>query len=263
MTLERLWTFVVTAPPATLVVAASYAIAVGAVTAEVAWRARRDRGILRSARTGVVMAAGAIVVGFAYTAALRVLWDSLRWEAAAGLWRSQPVLGAVATFVAWDLAGWLYHLAGHRTRVGWAAHQPHHSGPGFDLSVGLRQSWFPFHGLVLHPLLALAGFDLAVVVVCSALSNGWQVLEHTSVEVRLPRWFGAHVMTPGAHRHHHGREGALVNLGPVLTWWDRLAGTWVPPEAPAPAAYGPAVPAPANPIAVELAGWRQLVRSAA
>ena len=122
----------------------------------------------------------------------------------------------------------------------------------------LRQSWAPFHGLLHHPLLALAGFDIRVVIVCAAVSNCWQVLEHTSLPVRFPRWFEAVVMTPAAHRHHHARGGGLANVGPFLTCWDRLAGTWVPPDAPAPTAYGPSRPAPANPLAIEVAGWRAL-----
>lgn len=245
-----------------------YVVAFLAVAAEVAWLARRPgptrRRHLRSAGTATAMAAGALVVGFGYTAVLRILWDlvaELRWEPAASLWRAHPALGFAAAFVAWDASGWLYHLIGHRTRVGWAAHQAHHSGEGYDLTLGLRQSWTPFHGLVHHPLLALAGFDLRVVIACAAVSNCWQVLEHTSMPVRFPRWFAAVFMTPAAHRHHHGRAGGAVNVGPVLTLWDRLAGTWVPPTAPAPAAYGPAVPAPANPVAIELAGWVALARS--
>src|SRR5205085_6950680 len=124
----------------------------------------------------------------------------------------------------------------------------------FDATLGLRQSRAPFHGLALQPFLALAGFDLRVIVVCAAVSNCWQVFEHTSLRVPFPRWFAGHVMTPDAHRHHHGRDGGAVNLGPFLTWWDRLAGTWVAPDAPAPVAYGPPSPAPANPLRLEVAG---------
>ncbi|MBW3643088.1 MAG: sterol desaturase family protein [Actinobacteria bacterium] len=256
------------ASPYALAVNAPYAVALALVAAEVAWLARRPgparRAVLTSAATATTMAAGALVVGLAYTAVLRSLWDVVaigRWEAAAQFWNTHPVLGALATFVAWDLSGWVYHVIGHRTRIGWAAHQPHHSGADYNATLGLRQSWTPFHGLVHHPLLALAGFDLSIVFVCAAVSNCWQVLEHTSLPIRFPRWFAAAVMTPAAHRHHHGRDGGLVNLGPFFTLWDRLAGTWVPAEHPAPLAYGPAVPAPANPIAVELAGWAKLARS--
>lgn len=255
------------ATPYTLAVNVPYAVAFAGVAAEVAWLARRPgparSRVLGSAATATTMAAGALVVGVLYTAVFRVLWEmvaAFRWEAAAGFWQAHPGVGVVATFVAWDFSGWVYHLIGHRTRVGWAAHQAHHSGPDYDATLGLRQSWAPFHGLVHHPLLALAGFDLRVVIVCAALSNCWQVLEHTSLPIRFPRWFEGVVMTPAAHRHHHGRDGGVVNLGPFFTVWDRLAGTWVAPGAPAPLAYGPARPAPANPVAVELAGWVALAR---
>jgi sterol desaturase/sphingolipid hydroxylase (fatty acid hydroxylase superfamily) len=231
------------------------------VGAEVAWIARRpgDRApILRAAATATAMALGALVVGLLYTAALRFLWTPLTWDAAADFWREHAVLGAAVTFLAWDLAGWAYHLIGHRTRFGWAAHQPHHAGEGYNATLGLRQTWAPFHGLLVQAPLALAGFDLRVAFVCAAVSNCWQVLEHTSLPVRFPGWFEAHVMTPATHRHHHGRDAGAVNLGPFFTWWDRLAGTWIPPTVAAPADYGLPGPVITGPVRVELAGWLAL-----
>jgi sterol desaturase/sphingolipid hydroxylase (fatty acid hydroxylase superfamily) len=248
-----------------LAVNVPYALAFLLVSGEVAWIARRPgarrHAVVSSFATAAGMAAGALVVGVVYTAALRGLWQAaatVRLEGLARPWRDHPMIGGAATFVAWDASGWLYHLIGHRTRLGWAAHQPHHSGQEFDATLGLRQSWAPFAGLVHQPLLAVAGFDLRVAIVCAAFSNCWQVLEHTSVPVRFPSWLSAHVMTPAAHRQHHGRAGGAVNLGPVFTWWDRLAGTWVGPDRPPPLAYGlPSRPS-ANPALVELAGWREL-----
>lgn len=256
------------ATPYALIVHVPYVVALTAVAAEVAWLARSAgparRRVLASAAMAAFMAAGALAVSVPYTAAFRLLWNAmarLRWEGAATFWEAHPIVGAVSAFVAWDLSGWIYHLIGHRTRIGWAAHQPHHSGSDFNATLGLRQSWAPFHGLAHHPLLALAGFDLRVIFACAAVSNCWQVLEHTSAPIRFPRWFSAVVMTPAAHRHHHRRDGAPVNLGPFLTIWDRLAGTWVSPASPAPVAYGLPGCSP-NPIAVEVAGWRHLMRSA-
>lgn len=253
------------ATPYALAVNLPYVVALAAVGAEVGWLARHRaparRRVLWSAATGFGMAAGALLVSVPYAAIFRFLWEAVatqRWEAAARFWEDHPAVGAVAAFVAWDLSGWIYHVIGHRTRVGWAAHQPHHSGTDFDATLGLRQSWAPFHGLVHHPLLALAGFDLRVIFVCAAVSSCWQVLEHTSLPIRFPPWFAAVVMTPAAHRQHHRRDGPAVNLGPILTIWDRLAGTWVPAGAPAPAAYGLGRAPSRNPVAVELAGWWQL-----
>lgn len=251
-----------------LAVSLPYALAFAFVGVEVTWLAvRREASarvdLLRSAATATTMAAGALAVGLLYTWVLRGLWSAVataRWEGAAHFWSGHPLIAGAATFVAWDFVGWAYHLIGHRTRLGWAAHQPHHTGEEFNATLGLRQSWAPFHGLVLQPWLALAGFDLRVAFVCAAVSNSWQLLEHTSAPVRFPRWFSAQVMTPAAHRHHHAHGGGGVNLGPVFTWWDRLAGTWVAPETPAPARYGPAVPSSSNPLRIEAAGWVALIR---
>jgi sterol desaturase/sphingolipid hydroxylase (fatty acid hydroxylase superfamily) len=260
--LERLWA---TVTPYALAVSLPQAVALLAVTAEVAWLARRPgprrRRVLSSAATASVMALGAVAVGVAYTGVFTGLWELMaraRNDTLADFWTAQPVIGAVATFVAWDLAGWIYHLIGHRTAIGWAAHGVHHSGPDYDATLGLRQTWFPFHGLAHQPLLALAGFDLRVVFVCAALSNGWQMVVHTSLPVRFPHWVEAVVNTPASHRHHHGTDRELVNLAPCLTVWDRLAGSWVSPGTPAPTAYGPRTPAPANPLRVEVAGYRAL-----
>ena len=260
------------ATPHALAVTVPYVLALTAVLAEVAWSATRAAchraALLRSLRTGLTMAAGATVVGVGYTAVLGVAWAvaaPVRLDALSSLWHAQPVLGGLACFVAWDAAGYWYHRIGHTTRVGWAAHSPHHTGARFDLTLGLRQTWFPIHGLAVHPLLALAGFDLAAVAVCAAVSGCLQVLQHASFDVPVPRFVDALVMTPGTHRHHHasGAAGGAVNLGPVLTVWDRLGGTWAPASSPdrrlSPSAQlGPAVD---GALAAELHGWRSLRRS--
>jgi sterol desaturase/sphingolipid hydroxylase (fatty acid hydroxylase superfamily) len=251
-------------------VSVPYALALALAAVEITGLARRPgparRAVLRASATAAAMGAGALVVGVFYAALLRPVWNAVADLAPAGLdglWSAHPIPGAIAAFVAWDAAGFLYHWLGHHTAVGWAAHQPHHTGTDYDVSLGLRQTWAPFHGLAVQPLVALLGFDLDVVLVCAAVSNAWQMLIHTSVPVRFPGWFGAAVMTPAAHRQHHGRDGGAANLGPVFTVWDRLAGSWVPATVPAPVLYGPAGPAVANAVTVELAGWRRLYRSRA
>ncbi len=103
---------VASANPYALAVNLPYALAFAAVTAEVAWLARRPgparRAILRSAATATTMALGALAVGVAYTAALRFLWNLVatqRLDAAAGFWSDHPLLGVVAAFIAWDASG--------------------------------------------------------------------------------------------------------------------------------------------------------------
>ncbi|MDP1793245.1 MAG: sterol desaturase family protein [Acidimicrobiales bacterium] len=244
------------ATPYELVIAAPYAVGLVAVILEVTWLSRTDRAVWRRARTALAMAGGAVAVGVVYATALRALWGVvLSVSPLRGVWQGREVAATLIAFVAWDAMGWVYHWVGHRTQVGWASHQPHHSGTTFDITLGLRQTWTPFHGLAYQPLLALAGFDFATIAVCAALSNTWQLLNHSAAPVAWPRWLSLVVMTPDTHRLHHASDAVAVNLGPVFTAWDRLARTWETPRE-MPTRYG------ANDggaLAVELAGWRALL----
>jgi sterol desaturase/sphingolipid hydroxylase (fatty acid hydroxylase superfamily) len=248
-----------------LVMAATYVLVAAVVVAELCWLAARgtDRGRTREAATAIGMYVGAVAVGAAYTVVLVAVWSRLGGAAPGVLvrtWRSHPVVSFVTAFVAWDGAGFAYHAVGHRTRVGWAAHQPHHSGTRFNITLALRQSWMPWHGLLIYPWLALGGWSFATIAVCAAVSNAWQALEHSRAPLRVPPWFAATFMTPEAHRHHHRLGADPVNLGPVLTLWDRAWGSWVAGPVPEGSSYGLEVGSSTKLMAVQLAGWRALMR---
>jgi sterol desaturase/sphingolipid hydroxylase (fatty acid hydroxylase superfamily) len=142
------------APVSVLAVAALYTIGLLAILMESAWIAR-DRfargSLLRSLATGMMMMIGALIVGTVVNSVFDVVSDALsilRPARLATYWQEHRVLEAVACFVAWDALGWLYHWIGHQTRIGWAAHRPHHTGSDFNLTIGLRQSWLPIHAVV-------------------------------------------------------------------------------------------------------------------
>ncbi len=258
--------------PLDLLVAATWVLILAFVCIEVLLvgqqGAPQRRAVRRRSAVAVRMAAGAVVVGVPYGAVFAFAWGHLSRLAPdqlAPFWQRHPVLAAAFAFVAWDLSGFAYHVVGHHSRLGWAAHSAHHSDAHFEASLALRLTWMPWHGLLHHPLLALSGLPLELVLGCLAVSNAMQALQHSCLLGRPPRWLAAVIMTPGAHRHHHRLEGKAVNLGPVLTIWDRVFGTWLPPDG-APAGPRPGADALlADPIArrgafaAELHGWRQLV----
>jgi len=253
-------------PPHEQAVAASYLAVIVFVAADLVAAGRREPDRRRTqraeARTAVSMAAGAVAVGVAYTAVFAAVWSLVARGAPdplVELWDRHPVAALVFAFVAWDLGGWIYHLIGHRTRVGWAAHSAHHTGREFNGSLALRQSWIPIHGLAHQPLLALSGVSLTTVLVCIAVSNALQAVQHCSAPLRLPRWVAAVLVTPDAHRHHHLVDGGAVNLGPVLTVWDRLAGTWQPGPVPPDARYGHRSTPGCSAWRAEWTGWAELV----
>ena len=106
------------------------------------------------------------------------------------------------------------------------------------MTLAWRQSWVPLHAVVAFTPVSLLGIELSTVAGCAALSKLWQAVVHTSLPVTAPRWVAAIVMTPATHRRHHTLDGGDTNLGPVLTIWDRMAGTWDPTPAPADARFG-------------------------
>jgi sterol desaturase/sphingolipid hydroxylase (fatty acid hydroxylase superfamily) len=180
-------------------------------------------------------------------------------DAVTGFWDRHGALELVAAFVVWDAAGFAYHWVGHHTRVGWASHRVHHTGTEYDLTLAWRQSWIPLPALVVGPCVALVGFDLDAILICAAISKVWQALVHTSLPVRTPRWVAVACMTPDTHRRHHCVDGGGVNLGSVLTLWDRLAGTWSPEPVDATADYGIAgSPDRDSVVQLQMAGWREL-----
>lgn len=245
-------------------------IAIGGLV-ETLWLASHRRApqrsvLARETAAAAILGAGGLVVGVLLAGVFVLAYDAiarLAPDAAADFWGRQPLVGFFAAFVAWDLVGHLYHRIGHRTAVGWAAHRPHHTGDEFTLSLAWRQSWMPVHACVL-PLVALGGWSLSTIVVCAAVSNVLQALQHSSVGFEFPRWLVATMMTPRQHRRHHlGAESSVasglataVNFGPILTIWDRMAGSYDPTPVSSDADYG--VGAGNNPLRLQFDGWVDL-----
>jgi sterol desaturase/sphingolipid hydroxylase (fatty acid hydroxylase superfamily) len=130
-----------------------------------------------------------------------------------------------AAVVAIDAVDWLAHLANHRINSLWRLHAVHHSQE--ELSI---LSTFRTHPLV-HvsflisaiPILALAAnttTPAAVLTVYACLG----ALPHANV-----RWsygkLGKVFISPAFHRLHHAPTGRLdINMGTVLSIWDRMTG---------------------------------------
>jgi sterol desaturase/sphingolipid hydroxylase (fatty acid hydroxylase superfamily) len=68
------------------------------------------------------------------------------------------------------------------------------------------------------------------------------LFHHANVTVprRLDRALATLVVTPGVHRMHHSPAMAETNsnYGQMFSFWDRLFGTWTPPDYDRVPAYG-------------------------
>jgi sterol desaturase/sphingolipid hydroxylase (fatty acid hydroxylase superfamily) len=135
------------------------------------------------------------------------------------------VVAVLAAVVAIDAVDWLAHLGNHKIEAFWRLHAVHHSQE--ELSI---LSTFRTHPLV-HvsfaisavPVLALAANAATPAAVLTAYSC-LGALPHANVRWSYGR-LGALVVSPAYHRRHHSPSERLdVNMGTVLTVWDRLSG---------------------------------------
>jgi sterol desaturase/sphingolipid hydroxylase (fatty acid hydroxylase superfamily) len=195
-----------------------------------------------------------IGAGFSTGVARVAPWLVIPRSAAVPQW----VYVAVAV-VAIDAADWLAHLINHRVNSLWRLHAVHHSQE--ELSI---LSTFRTHPLV-HvsfllsaiPVLALAAntaTPAAVLTVYACLG----ALPHANVTWSYGP-VGRYLVSPAYHRRHHSPTERLdINLGTVLTVWDRLSGrAEFPARSQAAAATGLA----GRPIPVEQTPGAGLART--
>jgi sterol desaturase/sphingolipid hydroxylase (fatty acid hydroxylase superfamily) len=136
--------------------------------------------------------------------------------------------GWVLLFVAVDLVFYCHHRFSHRVRIGWAAHQAHHSSEYFNLGTGGRQKWNPWVEAIFWSSLPLMGFAPWAIYVALGFNLIYQFFIHTETIGSLGRGFEYVFNTPSHHRVHHGSDPEYLdkNYGGTLIIWDRLFGTY-------------------------------------
>jgi sterol desaturase/sphingolipid hydroxylase (fatty acid hydroxylase superfamily) len=132
-----------------------------------------------------------------------------------------------------DFCFYWFHRLSHKLSLLWMSHVVHHSSHEFNFSVGLRQTWLPFLGILFWLPLALAGFRIEHILLVQAASLSYQFLMHTQL-INLPRFWGFLFNTPSHHRVHHGMNPEYIdkNFAGVFILWDKLFGSFVPEKNP-------------------------------
>jgi alkylglycerol monooxygenase len=245
-----------------------YAVATPAVlaivAAEAAWCLYQKNAYYRldDAMANFGTAIGHQVTNVAVAAFAFGLFTALRARWPLADWGATPLTFA-ALYVSVDFLFYWFHRMGHAINFLWAAHAPHHSSEELNYTVGLRASvtqrlasflfYWPL-ALVARPevVLPLVGLHLL-----------FQLIPHTRVIKRLPRWIEAWLNTPTHHRVHHGINPKYLdrNFGGTFIIWDKLFGTYA--EETEPVVYGVLRPVGTwSPVEINLQYWRLLWRDA-
>jgi sterol desaturase/sphingolipid hydroxylase (fatty acid hydroxylase superfamily) len=86
--------------------------------------------------TGVVMAALTAVVGvFSVSVVSVYAFQFAPWHS------DLSYLAWIYGFLMYELAYWLQHWAGHKVRILWCIHSPHHAPESMNMGVGLNHSF--------------------------------------------------------------------------------------------------------------------------
>ena len=138
------------------------------------------------------------------------------------------------TVVLWDLGFYWLHRLHHEWPLLWAVHLIHHQGQYYNLSLGVRNSWYSsLTSIPFFMLLALLGVPLPVFIGVSIVHYTIQFYNHNNLVPRI-KWLEWFLVTPALHRIHHVNEPRYCNsnYGGTFSFWDRLFGS-LEPELPA------------------------------
>jgi anti-sigma regulatory factor (Ser/Thr protein kinase) len=142
--------------------------------------------------------------------------------------------------LAWDFGFYWLHRLHHNLRPLWAVHVVHHQGEHFNLSLGVRNSWYSsLTAIPFFLVLAIIGVPLSVFLVVSVAHYSVQFLNHNALTPKLG-WLEKVFVTPSHHRVHHYKERRFAdsNYGGTFIFWDKLFGTFCRITPPQGIGYG-------------------------
>lgn len=146
-----------------------------------------------------------------------------------------PLLLWAFAVIAWDFCFYWLHRLHHYFGVLWAVHVVHHQGEHFNLSLGVRNSWYSsLTSIPFFVALAVLGVPLQVFVTVSILHYSMQFFNHNALTPHLGILEKIFV-TPSHHRVHHVKDRAYSdkNFGGTFIFWDKLFGTFAQlPDTP-------------------------------
>jgi sterol desaturase/sphingolipid hydroxylase (fatty acid hydroxylase superfamily) len=140
--------------------------------------------------------------------------------------------GWLYAYLMWELSYWIWHYLGHRVRLFWCMHAPHHAPAQMNLTV----AWVHFFAegyytaAVQVPLLMIFGVSPGMVAIILVIDGTWGTFIHCGEGAfkngRLG-WMEKLFITPSHHRVHHARNPLYIdtNFCVLLPFWDWLFGT--------------------------------------
>lgn len=134
-------------------------------------------------------------------------------------------------FIFYDFVNYWRHRLLHTFDVFWQTHELHHSATHVDIFLDSRSHILEnliglFRNGIIGNLFGVFLFG-APIMICRRVID---VLSHSRIDTRFGRYIGEIIVSPRFHHLHHDMNYHNKNYGNVFTIWDKMFGTYVPPN---------------------------------
>ncbi len=133
------------------------------------------------------------------------------------------------SFILFDLAIYVWHLASHHYEFLWRFHKVHHSDKSFNVTTGFRFHVFDLFLEIPYKCLfvILIGVEANLVLAIETVELLFIFFHHANLRFAFEERISHFIITPALHRTHHSamRQEHDSNYGIVLAVWDKLFGT--------------------------------------
>lgn len=133
------------------------------------------------------------------------------------------------SFLLFDLAIYVWHVASHKYEFLWRFHKIHHSDKSFNVTTGFRFHVFDLFLEILYKCLfvVIIGVEAYVILAIEVMELIFIFFHHSNLSFDNEKTLSKFIITPALHRTHHSslRSEHDSNYGIVLSIWDRLFGT--------------------------------------
>ncbi len=199
------------------------------------WRKVSGKLLQRWRSHALLVLTSSLITMLVYRASLVMVAVGVEHRSFGILNHSRPPLAVriALGFILLDLVSYVFHRAAHSIPILWRVHQVHHSDRDFDLSTGFRNH--PLETVVQQSayLATIVIFAPPPAAVLATQLAGMALAFFTHANAKLPAWIEKPLrsifVTPDMHRIHHSElvREQTANYSEILSWWDRLFGSYV------------------------------------
>jgi sterol desaturase/sphingolipid hydroxylase (fatty acid hydroxylase superfamily) len=136
-------------------------------------------------------------------------------------------------YIIWELSHFVYHYFGHKVRLFWCLHSPHHAPQTMNLSVTYAHFFLeaPYADIIRTSICLLLGVNPPLLFLIMAIDGTWGAFIHVGENLIKDGRLGflnRIVLTPSHHRVHHARNPLYMdtNFCNLLNIWDKVFKTY-------------------------------------